>query len=151
MLKHLIEMMSDLGLDIDTYGSYSVVATYFRKYDSSANEYVKIDIPEDEGSFRHSEKIDTPIYEVVKDENDPEICFITKYLPEKDENRSPMIFSVFLNEITDLPRKYRKFEVVTSAWMHLDSEYTGRLDSPIIAVFVDDEKKHICMVEAPPE
>ncbi len=149
MLKHLIKMLSDLDLNVDTYGSYSVVATYFRKYDSSAEKYVKIDIPEDEDEFKHSEKIDTPIYEVVKDENDPEICLVTKYLPEKDEKRNPMFFSVFHDEITNLPRKYRKFEVVRTAWMRLDKEYTGRLDSPIIAVLVDEEKKQICMVEAP--
>ena len=40
-----------------------------------------------------------------------------------------------------------KFEVVTSSWMHLDKEYTGRLDVPIVAVLVDEEEKKICIVE----
>ena len=144
-------MMKELDLDVETYGSYGVVATHFRKFDSSKGKYLKIDIPEDEKELEQTEKIDTPIYEVAIDENDPEICFITKYLPERNKNRTPMIYSVFLNELNGLPKKCRKHEVVTSAWMSLDQEYTGRLDSPVIAVLVDDENKYICMVEAPPE
>jgi hypothetical protein len=72
-------------------------------------------------------------------------------LPEKEEIPSPMIFSGFYSQIKKLPKPYGKFEVVTSAWMNLGDDYTGRLDSPIIAFLVDDEKKRICMVEAPPE
>lgn len=144
-------MIDDLDLDVDVYGNYGVVATYFQKYDSAEGKFVKIDIPEDEDAFKKAQKIDEPIYEVLKDDNDPEICLIKKYLPGKEEIQSPMIFSGFYNQIKKLPKKYGKFEVVTSAWMHLGDDYTGRLDSPIIAVLVDDEKKRICMVEAPPE
>jgi leucyl-tRNA synthetase len=144
-------MINELDLEADTYGSYGVVATHFRKLDSTTGKYLKINIPEDENEFEQSEKIDSPIYEVTIDENDPEICFITKYLPERNNNRTPMIYSMFLNELNGLPKKCRKYEVVTSAWTHLDQEYTGRLDSPLIAVLVDEENKYICMVEAPSE
>ena len=85
MLKNLIKMLNDLDLDMAIYGNYNVVATYFQKYDSAMGKYVKIDIPEDGDAFKKAEKIDEPIYEVLKDDNDPEICLIKKYLPEKNE------------------------------------------------------------------
>ena len=144
-------MIDSLNLEMTIYGNYGVVATYFQKYDSAMGKYVKIDIPEDEEAFKKAEKVDDPIYEVMKDDNDPEICLIKRYLPEKNEMPTPMIFSGFYDHIRKFPRKYRNYEVVTSAWMHLDDEYTGRLDSPVVAVLVDDEKNRICMVEAPPE
>ena len=50
-------MMDDLDLDVDVYGNYGVVATYFQKYDSAIGKFVKIDIPEDEEAFKKAEKL----------------------------------------------------------------------------------------------
>ena len=49
--------MDDLDLDVDVYGNYGVVATYFQKYDSAIGKFVKIDIPEDEEAFKKAEKL----------------------------------------------------------------------------------------------
>ena len=141
-------MLDDLNLDVSIYGNFVVVATHFRKFDESMNEYIKVDIPEDEEAFKTLEKIDSPIYEIHKDENDPELCLIQKYLPENnDKPANPLIFIDFYNQLKKLPRKFRMFEVVTSSWMHLDEEHTGRLDIPVVAVLVDEEEKRICLVE----
>ncbi|RJP82920.1 MAG: hypothetical protein C4522_02245 [Desulfobacteraceae bacterium] len=148
MLKQLIRLINDLKLDMSEYGDFDVVASYFRVFDDSKNEYKKIDIPEDDETFEKSEKIDSPIYEIYKDKDDPEICLITKYLPEDEgSHEKPLNFYSFYNQLIEFPKKYKKYEVVTSAWMHLDDQYTGRRDIPVRAVLVDEELKRICMVE----
>ena len=41
-------MMEDLNLNIENFGDYVMVVTYFQKYDSSTGKFVKIDFSENE-------------------------------------------------------------------------------------------------------
>jgi hypothetical protein len=148
MLKDFKNIIEDLGLGEKKFKNYTVVATCFKKYDEKKMKKIGIDLPKNEKELIASEKFDKPVFEIILDDNDPELCFITKYLPEEvDIPDTPMIWSEFYERIFSLPEELSKYEVLSSAWEHLDENYTGRYDIPINAVLVNEEQERICCVE----
>ncbi len=149
MLRHLKELIVDLNLNEEKYSNYILVATRFRKFDESKNDFVSIEMPKNEKEYKTCEKIDNPIFEIVIDENDPELCCIIKYLPDKiNAPNESMKLSSFLKMIFGFPEYYSEHEVLSSAWEHLSDNCNGRVDIPISGVFVDEENHRICLIEA---
>jgi len=152
MLKHLIEIIKDLDLKNGEFDNYQVMSTHFGRFDERESKFVRIEMPKSEDDFDESKKYDTPIFEIEIDDNDPELCLITKYLHEEEGVlREPLMFSNFYSQIKQLKKEYSKYEVLASAWKYIDEKHIGRFDRPIIAVLVDQEHKRVCMVEMGPE
>jgi len=152
MLRHLIKIIKDLGLTNGEFDNYQVMSTHFREFNERESKFFRIEMPESENDFDETKKYDTPIFEIVIDDNDSELCLITKYLKEEEGVlREPLIFSNFYLKIKQLEKEYSKYEVLASAWKNLDEKHICRFDRPIIAVLVDQEHKRVCMVEMGPE
>ncbi len=148
MLKELLQLLKELTISTEKYGGYQAVATGFYKQKRGNKKMIRVHMPQNEKEYKNVTRKDAPILEVKVDPNDPEISLITNYLStHENEQAKPLNYEKLYNEIKRLIPEHEKYEVLSSSWIKLDNDHTGRVDIPIMAVLIDEEEKNICFVE----
>jgi hypothetical protein len=78
-----------------------------------------------------------PITQVTADDSDSEICLIRGF--SKDDGNAPLKLEPFYLSLKNVIEQHSDYSLMVSDWFQIDDEHTGRADSPVQDVEVDED------------
>lgn len=150
-LTHLIDLVSESNIAIDTLSDYEVVSTSFWKRSFFIGPLKRINIAERYDWNGKVVRRDNQVYEMKFDSEDNELTLICKYLgTDQQGERSGLNFKKFYDQLIEDNRLNPNYDVVSSYWIEveIDKKKPMRFDIPIIGLTFDYKAKKVMLVEA---
>ncbi len=147
---HLIDLVSESNIKIDTLDDYKVVSTSFWKRRFYIGPLKRINIAERPDWKGNVVRKDNPVYEMKIDPEDNEITLVCKYLEKHQQSEKVSLnFREFYEQLVEESKMNPNYDVVSSYWIEVEIEKKKpmRFDIPIIGLAFDHEAKMVMLVE----
>ena len=145
MFQKIIRLKDITELNIDRYGEYIVTLTYFANKEEFNGKLIRTTLPENDEDYQNCLRIDMPASYVLKDNAVSATCLIAK---DNDHPNGSLTLKELYNQVSDFPHDCTGYKIVSSSRGNCNEESPVRLDTPIIAIMVDEKEKKICLIEA---